>query len=501
MDLELILSMAVSFDPDRVAATGPDADDITTGELHAAAGGAATLLRQSGGRRVCFCAANGLAFPVALFGAVSARLPFAPLNYRLADAQLGAILDAGDVVIASAEQAARIRRMGVSRVLDADGFADEARAAAPGTEGRALDPDDVALLLHTSGTTAAPKAAVLRHRHLAAYVIGAVEFGSAEADEAALLSLPPYHVAGVMNLISNLYMGRRIVYLDAFDAPRWLATVRAQSITHAMVVPTMLARIVSALEGEPADVPSLRTLSYGGAKTPGHVIEEALALFPDVAFTNAYGLTETSSTISVLGPDDHRLALASDDPAVRSRLSSAGQPLPDVEIEIRDDEGGVCATGVTGDIYVRGEQVSGEYSGVDGTGQGWFETRDRGYLDTSGYLFIEGRSDDTIIRGGENIAPAEIEDVLRAHHEVTDCAVVGIDDEEWGQRIAAAVVVVDDARATPEDLRQYARAQLRGSKTPDFVVFLDELPYTETGKLLRRAVRTELSSKVTSSGR
>jgi acyl-CoA synthetase (AMP-forming)/AMP-acid ligase II len=501
VDLELILSMAVSFDAERVAATGPDADSLTTGELQAAAGGAAAFIGREGGSRVCFCAPNGLAFPVTLFGAVAARLPFVPLNYRLADAQLGAILGAGDVVVASTDQAERIRGMGVARVIDATELVHEARTAAPGTAGPPVDPDDVALVLHTSGTTAAPKAAVLRHRHLAAYVINSVEFGSADRDEAALLSVPPYHVAGVMNLVSNLYMGRRIVYLDAFDAPRWLATVRDQSITHAMVVPTMLARIVSALDDVPADVPSLRTISYGGARTPGQVIERALTLFPDVAFTNAYGLTETSSTISVLGPDDHRLALASEDPAVRARLSSAGRLLPEIEIEIRDGHGGSCAAGVTGDIYVRGEQVSGEYSGVDATGQGWFDTRDRGHLDASGYLFIEGRSDDTIIRGGENIAPAEIEDVLRAHHEVTDCAVVGIDDEEWGQRIAAAVVVVHDARVTPEDLKQFAKERLRGSKTPDFVVILDELPYTETGKLMRRVVRTELSSVVAGADR
>ncbi|HEV2361941.1 MAG TPA: class I adenylate-forming enzyme family protein, partial [Acidimicrobiales bacterium] len=463
--------------------------------------GAAALIRQADGDRVCFCSANGLAFPVTLFGAVAARLPFVPLNYRLADAQLSAILDARDVVVASGDQADRFRGMGVTRVIDSAYLLDEARTAAPDSEGTPVDPDDVALLLHTSGTTAAPKAAVLRHRHLAAYVINSVEFGSAGHDEAALLSLPPYHVAGIMNLVSNLYMGRRIVYLGAFDGPRWLATVRAQSITHAMVVPTMLARIVSALDDVPADVPSLRTISYGGAKTPGQVIEKALTLFPDVAFTNAYGLTETSSTISVLGPDDHRLAMASEDPAVRARLSSAGQLLPEIEIEIRDDQGGLCAAGITGDIYVRGEQVSGEYSGVDGTGQGWFDTRDRGHLDASGYLFIEGRSDDTIIRGGENIAPAEIEDVLRAHHEVTDCAVVGIDDEEWGQRIAAAVIVVDDASVTPEDLKQFAKGQLRASKTPDFVVIVDELPYTETGKLLRRVVRTELSGMVAPSER
>jgi acyl-CoA synthetase (AMP-forming)/AMP-acid ligase II len=493
MDLELLLTMAASLDESRVAVTGPDGRSLTTGQLQAAAAGAGALLRQAGGARVAYCGPNGLAFPVVLFGSVAARLPFVPLNYRLADTQLGQIVSHDEVAVASAEQAERLERLGARHVVDAGGFVDSALETPPSVEAAPVDPDEVALLLYTSGTTAAPKAAVLRHRHLAAYVIGTVEFGSAGPEEAALLSVPPYHIAGVMNLLSNLYMGRRVVYLDAFDPGRWLQVVRQQSITHAMVVPTMLARIVTELGDAPADVPSLRTISYGGAKMPMAVIEKALRLFPGVAFANAYGLTETSSTIAVLGPEDHRLASTSDDPAARARLGSVGLPLPGVEIEIRDDEGRLCARGVSGDIYVRGEQVAGEYLDTGGASDGWFATRDRGHVDEAGYVFVEGRADDTIIRGGENIAPAEVEEALRAHEDVADCAVVGVDDEEWGQRIAAAVVLVPGATSGPEDIRAFARQQLRGSKTPDLVVVFDELPYTDTGKLLRRVVREELS--------
>jgi len=496
MDLELLLDMAVSFEEDRQAITGPDGRNLTTGRLQAAAAGAATMFRSPGIDRVAFCQTNGVAFPVTLFGAVAARLPFVPLNYRLADAQLGGIVTDHDLVVASEDQRERLARLGVAEVVDAVTIVDAALAAAPFDRAPALDPEDVALLLYTSGTTAAPKAAVLRHRHLASYVIGTVEFGSAGADEAALLSVPPYHIAGVMNLLSNLYMGRRLVYLDAFEPERWLQVVREQSITHAMVVPTMLARIVSVLGDAPAAVPSLRTISYGGAKMPAAVIAKALELFPDVAFANAYGLTETSSTIAVLAPEDHRVALTSDAPAVQARLGSVGLPLPGIEIEIRDVEGKACAPGVVGDIYVRGEQVSGEYLGGPGSDDGWFATRDLGYLDDGGYVFVEGRADDTIIRGGENIAPAEIEDVLLGLGDVIECAVVGIEDEEWGQRIAAAVVLVKGSTCTADDIRAHARQKLRGSKTPDVVLVLDELPYTETGKLLRRVVRDELAGFV-----
>jgi acyl-CoA synthetase (AMP-forming)/AMP-acid ligase II len=300
-----------------------------------------------------------------------------------------------------------------------------------------------------------------------------------------------------MNLVSNLYLGRRLVYLDQFEPQRWLETVREESVTHAMVVPTMLARIVDALGGKPADTPSLRTLSYGGAKMPRTVIERALELFPGVAFTNAYGLTETSSTVALLGPDDHRAAQGSDDPAVRARLGSVGQVLPGIEIEIRDEQGRPSGAGEAGDVFVRGEQVAGEYLGAAGEGDGWFATRDRGSLDEGGYLTIEGRTDDTIIRGGENIAPAEVEEALLRHDAVADCAVVGIEDEEWGQRIAAAVVLADGAEVTPDELRDFARSQLRGSKTPDEIAFVDSLPYTDTGKLLRREVRRELTESST----
>ena len=499
MDLELLLTMAVSLDEDRVAVTDLHGNSLTTGQLDTASAGAASVFRGSGAARVAFCDTNGVAFPVALFGAVKARLPFVPLNYRLADDQLGALVrDQSLVAVASPELSDRLRRLGLTRVLESDAFVAEAAGNDPGPEVPPLDPDDVAILLYTSGTTAAPKGAVLRHRHLAAYVIGTVEFGAAGPEEAALLSVPPYHIAGVMNLLSNLYMGRRLVYLPAFSAVDWLAVVGEQRITHGMVVPTMLARIVAQLDSRPSDVSSLRTISYGGAKMPTAVIERALHLFPDVAFANAYGLTETSSTIAVLGPEDHRAALESDDAGVRARLGSAGLPLPGVEIEVRDDDGRPCPPGVTGDIYVRGEQVAGEYLGSDGTGDGWFATRDRGQLDDAGYVFVEGRADDTIIRGGENIAPAEIEEVLLRHDAVAECAVVGIDDEEWGQRIAAAVVLVPGARAQEKDVQAFARDRLRGSKTPDLVVVVDELPYTETGKLLRRVVRQQLADAAAS---
>jgi acyl-CoA synthetase (AMP-forming)/AMP-acid ligase II len=221
---------------------------------------------------------------------------------------------------------------------------------------------------------------------------------------------------------------------------------------------------------------------------PQHVIERALEIWPDVAFTNAYGLTETSSTISVLGPEDHRAA--AHDQAARIRLASAGKALPTVTIEIRDEEGAGVAPGEPGRIWVRGDQIAGEYAGLgDGLDEnGFFDTRDNGRLDAGGYLYVLGRADDTIIRGGENIAPAEIEDVLLGHEAVFDAVVVGLPDPEWGQRLAAVLVARPDHRLDVDEVRDHARSVLRGSKTPEHIEVWNDLPRTETGKILRRAV-------------
>lgn len=318
-----------------------------------------------------------------------------------------------------------------------------------------------------------------------------MEFASADDTDASLVSVPPYHIAGLTNLLSNLYTGRRVVYLDAFDPDTWLDTVRRESVTHAMLVPTMLARIVAGLGDNSADVPSLHSLAYGGSRTPRPVLEHALRAFPNTGFVNAYGLTETASSVAVLGPDDHRTAFASDDSAVRDRLGSVGRPLPGIEIDIRSEAGEPVPAGESGLVFVRGEQISGEYGGrsvLDD--QGWFATRDLGHVDDEGYLFIGGRADDTIIRGGENIAPAEIEDVLIEHPGITEAAVVGVADAEWGQRIVAVLVGDVD----PDEVQAWVKQRLRSSKTPDSIVFRDELPKTETGKLLRRTLLTELEN-------
>jgi acyl-CoA synthetase (AMP-forming)/AMP-acid ligase II len=484
MNISMILEMAASAEERPAVVTGDKS--LTAAALLELARAAAA--RFEGYPAVLYLGTNHLAFPIGLFGAALAGVPFVPLNYRLGEQQLAGLL-------------ARHPGALVLRQDDLDGLVEPAAesgslgttvpAAGPAEAGPA-DDEPAAVLLYTSGTTAAPKAALLRHRHLLAYVWNTVEFGSAADSDAALVAVPPYHVAGLANLLTNLYAGRRLVYLAAFDAGQWLETARRERVTHALLVPTMLARVVAEVAGGAAGAPTLRSLAYGGARMPLPVLEQALLVFPEAGFVNAYGLTETASSIAVLSPEDHRAALASDDPAVRARLGSVGRALPGVEFQIRADDGSPVAPGGSGLVFVRGDQISGEYGGhsvLDA--DGWFATRDRGRLDADGYLFIEGRDDDTIIRGGENIAPAEIEDVLLAHPRITEAAVIGVPDPEWGQRLVAVVVGDGGTDADADELRQWVRERLRSSKTPETIVFRAELPKTETGKLLRRVLLAE----------
>ncbi|MGW6421503.1 class I adenylate-forming enzyme family protein [Nocardia sp. NPDC055053] len=497
MSISLLLDMATSSDPDRCAVACGETQ-WTAAELSGLVGGGAAVLTGSGARSLAYVGTGGHLLPLLLFAAAGAAVPFTPLNYRLGAAALGALVARLDTPLLVCDDEYRdivAREVpGVAVVRSAE-FLAQATAAEPATVD--ADPDQVAVVLFTSGTTSTPKAVELTHNNLFSYITGTIEFAAAAPRDAALVCVPPYHVAGIGAAMSHLYAGRKVVYLRNFDAAGWIAAVRRESVTTATVVPTMLARIVAELERTGATLPSLRTLAYGGSKVALPLLRTALRLLPEVGFVNAYGLTETSSTIAVLGPEEHRAALAADDPALARRLGSVGTPVPGIELQIRDEHGTVLPPGVTGELYVRGAQVSGRYTGIGSVldANGWFPTRDVALLDSDGFLYLGGRSDDTIIRGGENIAPAEIEDVLVEHPQVREVAVIGVDDVQWGQIIVAVVVPGGDHAPDPEELRGFARAGLRGSRTPDRVVFRDSLPATPTGKILRRDLVAEYSGQ------
>ena len=497
MNIMMLLEMAASGCPERIAFVDPEMDvSISYQELFDAAGNMAAILRGSDAGRLAMLDISNIGIPIGLFASGWAGIPYVPLNYRLTDPEIDSLIDriTPAYLVTEPERVAGFRDREGVQVSSRTDFVGQARVSGEAPDPWSMDPEDTAVLLFTSGTTGAPKAAVLRQKHLVSYILGSVEFMGADEEEAALVCVPPYHIAGIAAVLSSVYSGRRVVQLANFTAEKWVQIAHDEKITTAFVVPTMLSRIVEELDGaKNADMPHLQSLSYGGGKMPLSVIQRAMELFPGTDFTNAYGLTETSSTITVLGPDEHRLAAASDEESIRRRLVSVGVPLPGIELEIRDEEGSVQPVGERGEIYVRGEQVSGEYEGrgsvVDN--DGWFPTRDAGFVDAEGFLFIDGRADDVIVRGGENMSPGEIEDVLLEHPAVSDVAVVGMPSEEWGEAVVAAVVIADEVMA--EELQEWVKDHMRSSRVPERVEFWDELPYNETGKLLRRVVKERLA--------
>ena len=465
VNIAMLLEMAADGLGERVAFGSRDGGLTYAGLRDRATGVAATVAADP--RTVAMLGETSPLVPVALFGAAWAGVSYAPLNYRLPDEARQALLERLAPVV----------------------VADPSWLDVPADPGRPFvdEPARPAVLLFTSGTSAVPKAATLTHDQLTAYIFNTVEFAAADEDEAVLVAAPPFHIAGVAALLSSTYAGRRVVALPHFSPEAWLTVARQEAVTHAFVVPTMLARIVAVMADDPdARVPSLRHLAYGGSRMPTPVLERALTLFPDTEFVNVYGLTETSSTVCLLGPEDHRAAHQSRDPAQRVRLASVGRPVPGVEVRIVD-----------GEIWVRGDQVSGEYleAASQRDADGWLHTGDRGFVDADGYVYVEGRGDDVIIRGGENVAPAEIEDALLRHPGVAGAAVVGVPDPEWGERIAAMVVARSGAELDVEELRGFVRDHVGSLKTPEVIVVTDELPHTATGKVLRRAVRADLTDR------
>jgi acyl-CoA synthetase (AMP-forming)/AMP-acid ligase II len=495
VNIAMLLEMAAEGDPGRVVVGSHDGG-LTAAELLGRAQRAAIYMEMSGAGHIGYFGLNSEVMPVSLFGAALAGIPFSPVNYRAPDEQLRGIIGrmGAGLMIADDDEVERLRACGAAHVITKGEFAAVISEPLEG-EHRFVDPEEVAVLLFTSGTTSEPKAAVLRHRHLVSYIISTVEFLGCGPNESQLICVPPYHIAGIAAVLSSLYAGRRIIYLPAFDPDEWVRTAVDEKVTHAMVVPTMLGRILQSIEDAGAELNDLRHLSYGGGRMPLELVERTLRDLPEVDLVNAYGLTETSSTIAMLTPDDNREAFASPDPSVRARLGSVGRPLPSLEVEVRGENEVALPSGEKGEIWVRGEQVAGEYVGLSLlTDDGWFRTRDAGWFDESGFLYVDGRLDDVIVRGAENISPGEVEEVLGAHPAVAEAAVIGIPDPEWGEAVAAVIVLRPGGGATEGELQEWVRQRLRSTRMPCVVQFRAELPYSATGKLLRRVLREEMTA-------
>src|SRR5699024_9867644 len=245
------------------------------------------------------------------------------------------------------------------------------------------------------------------------------------------------------SICNSIYSGRRLVLMPQFDAAEWLATMENEKVTNAFLVPTMLKQVLDNPKFDGTDLNALENLSYGAAPMPLPVIKEAIERLPKtIDFANGFGMTETTSTVTVLGPEDHKLEGTPEEIEKKiERLASVGKPLPDVDIMIIDEKGHkIEEPEEIGIVYVRtGKQMKGYWEKDDATEEtivdGWINTGDMGWLDEEGYLFLGGRDSDMIIRGGENISPAEIENVLLEHDEINSVAVIGVPSLEWGEDV------------------------------------------------------------------
>ncbi len=365
-----------------------------------------------------------------------------------------------------------------------------------------VDESEPSVLIFTSGTTAMPKGVELTYLNLSLYVVNTMSPADPSAEhEKTLLSVTIAHVAGITAILSSIWGGRTLVILPQFDPELWLEAVQRERVTHAFVVPTMLKRVMDYAYFDRHDISSLKLITYGAAPMPFEVVCRAIEVFT-CDLMNAYGQTESTSSLTYLGPDDHRMDGTDAENAKKlHRLRSVGRPMDDVEIAIMDVAGNHLPRGSEGEICVRSARVMKEYLNAgEATAaalvDGWLHTGDVGFLDEDGYLFITGRVKDLIIRGGENIAPGEIEAILEGHPLVEESAVIGVPDAEWGE-VVKAIVVLDpraerqDLDSVRADLQAYCRNHLASFKMPAYVAFIDELPRNPMGKVLKTDLRRD----------
>jgi acyl-CoA synthetase (AMP-forming)/AMP-acid ligase II len=359
--------------------------------------------------------------------------------------------------------------------------------------------DDTTILLFTSGTTGRPKAVPLTHSAFVVFVLENVEPANPDIEERNILTVPLYHVAGIQAMLPAIYGGRTLIMMRQFELKEWMETVQKEKATRAMLVPTMLKRIVDSPDFKEYDLSSLSVITYGAAPMPFEVIKKAIEMMPQVQFINGYGQTESASTLTILGPEDHRILGTEEEKQKKwKRLQcSIGKPLPDVQIRIVDEEGKPLPSNAVGEIHAKGPRImKGYWEDEQKTAQtmtkdGWLRTGDLGYLDEEGYVYLTGRVDDLIIRGGENIAPEEVEEVLNSYPKIQEACVIAVPDEEFGQQPFACCVLKEGETCTPEELMEFCRERIASFKRPRGVTFIHELPRNPMGKVLRKKLREQ----------
>jgi O-succinylbenzoic acid--CoA ligase len=417
----------------------------------------------------------------------------APLDVTLATGELRrriGVVDADHLVCEAGAEAATLDATDTTPVepvalgeTDRVGSVAEYDAVAiPGGDGRR---DDTMLLMFTSGTTGPAKAVRLTARNLRSSAVASAFRLGVDPGDRWLSPLPVYHMGGLAPLLRSAVYGTAVVIQAAFDAESTARATREHRATGISLVPTMLHRI---FETDARLSESLRFVLLGGAPSKRSLIEaceeRGVPVYP------TYGTTETASQVATARPEeafDHE--------------GTVGRPLVGTEVRIVDDEGAQRPAGESGEIVVSGPTVTPGYVGGDGAafGPDGLRTGDLGYRDEDGRLYVVGRADDVIVTGGENVSAGEVASTLRDHPGVEDAAVVGLDDPEWGERVAALVVTADatgdgDA-AGVEELRAFCRERLAGFKVPKTIRAVDALPRTASGTIDRDAVRERLVSR------
>jgi long-chain acyl-CoA synthetase len=491
-----------------VVALELDGRSLTFGELHARSSQVAQALRAAGvgpGDRVAFIDKNSaewfeVSFGLAKLGAVNVSV-----NWRLAAAEMAQIIDDAQarVVIVGPEFVGHIEKIepelgavdtivaigGHERWADYADWVGAHPADDPGVPGSG---DDIAFQLYTSGTTGLPKGVMLSNDNFFQGVAGIAGQWRFTPDSVNLAMMPMFHIAGAGWAMIGLYYGCTTVVLRDIDPARILEVIPAHGITNAFMVPAVIQFLLMTPGVESTDFSSLRTLVYGASPITDKVLVQGIETF-GCEFIQVYGLTETTGAITQLDGADH-------DPETRPHLlRSCGRPYPWVEMRAVDGDGNDVPTGRVGELWTRSHQnMAGYWNNPTATAdaitpEGWFRTGDAGFLDEDGFVYLHDRVKDMIVSGGENVYPAEVENVLARHPAVADVAVIGVPDEKWGEAVKAIVVPAPDAGVDAADLEStliaFARESLAGYKLPKSVDLAEVLPRNPSGKILKRELR------------